>query len=175
MTRNSHPEVFLGKVVLKICSKFIGEHPCRTAISSNFIEIALRHRRSPVTLLHIFRATFPRNTSRWLLLNDLFVTQAMKQNLPIHVGKFTFLLVSILHFPIEVCWDKHLINRPCPWSSYPLGQPNSQFSSTFNVLLKQSCCGFKTNIFLSSRGINSHVGTKQSKSPWKSESLDIFF
>ena len=26
--RSSHPEVFLRKVVLKICSKFTGEHPC---------------------------------------------------------------------------------------------------------------------------------------------------
>ena len=26
--RNSHSEVFLGKCVLKICSKFTGEHPC---------------------------------------------------------------------------------------------------------------------------------------------------
>ena len=31
--RSSHPEVFLGKDVLKICSKFTGEHPCRSAIS----------------------------------------------------------------------------------------------------------------------------------------------
>ena len=26
------PELFLGKDVLKICSKFTGEHPCRGAI-----------------------------------------------------------------------------------------------------------------------------------------------
>ena len=26
--RSSHPEVFLGKGVLKICGKFTGEHPC---------------------------------------------------------------------------------------------------------------------------------------------------
>ena len=31
--RSSHPEVFLEKVVLKICSKFTGEHPCRSVIS----------------------------------------------------------------------------------------------------------------------------------------------
>ena len=45
--KRSHPEVFLRKGVLKICSKFAGEHPRRNAISiklhSNFIEIALRH------------------------------------------------------------------------------------------------------------------------------------
>ena len=33
MCRSSRPEVFLGKGVLKICSKFIGEHPCRSVIS----------------------------------------------------------------------------------------------------------------------------------------------
>ena len=70
--RSSHPEVFLGKSVLKICSKFIGEHPCRSAISiklqSNFIEIALRHGCSPVSLLHIFRTRFSQNASRGLSL-----------------------------------------------------------------------------------------------------------
>ena len=71
--RSSHPEVFLGKSVLKICSKFTGEHPYRSAISiklqSNFIEIALWHGCSSVNLLHIFRAPFINNTSEWLLLN----------------------------------------------------------------------------------------------------------
>ena len=70
--RNSHPEVFLRKGVLKICSKFTGEHPCQSAISiklqSNFIEIALRHGCSPANLLHIFRTPFPKNTSGRLLL-----------------------------------------------------------------------------------------------------------
>ena len=41
--RSSHPEVFLGKAVLKICSIFTGEHPRRSAILiklfCNFIEI----------------------------------------------------------------------------------------------------------------------------------------
>ena len=31
--RSSHPDVFLVKGVLKICSKFTSEHPCRSAIS----------------------------------------------------------------------------------------------------------------------------------------------
>ena len=31
--RGSHSEVFLRKSVLKICSKFTGEHPCRSVIS----------------------------------------------------------------------------------------------------------------------------------------------
>ena len=70
--RSSPPEVFLGKDVLKICSKFTGEHPCRSVISikllCNFIEIALRHGCSPVNLLHTFRTPFYKNTYGGLLL-----------------------------------------------------------------------------------------------------------
>ena len=70
--RSSRQEVFLGKGVLKICSKFTGEHQCQSAISiklqSNFIEIAFRHACSPVYLLHILRTLFLRNTTGWLLL-----------------------------------------------------------------------------------------------------------
>ena len=55
--RSSHSKVFVGKGVLKIYRKFTGEHPCRSVISiklqSNFIEIALRHRCTPVNLLYI--------------------------------------------------------------------------------------------------------------------------
>ena len=69
--KSSRPEVFFKKDVLKICSKFTGEHKCRSVISikllCNFIEITLRHGCSPVNLLHIFRTLFSRNTSGWLL------------------------------------------------------------------------------------------------------------
>ena len=65
--------MILGKHVLKICSKFIGEHPCQSAVSiklpNNFIEITLRHGRRPVNLLHIFRTPFSRNTSGVLLMS----------------------------------------------------------------------------------------------------------
>ena len=61
-----------GICVLKICSKFTGENPCRSVISTkllcNFIEITLRHGCSPLTLLHIFRTPFSKNTTGWLLL-----------------------------------------------------------------------------------------------------------
>ena len=63
--RSSLPEVFLGKSLLKICSKFTGEHPCRKAISTklqSFIKIALRHGSSLVNLMHIFRTPFRKNT-----------------------------------------------------------------------------------------------------------------
>ena len=70
--RSSSLEVFWENVVLKICSKFAGKHPCRSAISiklqSNFIEITLCHECSPVNLLHNFITVFPKNTSEGLLL-----------------------------------------------------------------------------------------------------------
>ena len=69
--RSSHPEVFLGKGVLKICRKSTWEHLCRSVISiklqNNFIEIELRHGFSPVNLLNNFRTTFHRKTSGCLL------------------------------------------------------------------------------------------------------------
>ena len=71
-SRSSHPEVFLVKGVLKICSRFTGEYPYQSAISikllCNFIEIALRNGCSHVNLLHIFRTPFPKSTSGWLFL-----------------------------------------------------------------------------------------------------------
>ena len=39
--RSRPPEVFLGKGVLKICSKFTGEHPCRDAISIKLLATSL--------------------------------------------------------------------------------------------------------------------------------------
>ena len=70
--RSSYPEDFLRKGILKIFSKFTGKNPCRSVISiklfCNFIEITLRLGFSPVNLLHIFRISFPKNTSRWLPL-----------------------------------------------------------------------------------------------------------
>ena len=72
--KSSHPEVFLGKRFLKICSKFTRAHPYRSAISikllCNFIEITLQHGYSPVKLLHIFRSPFPRNISGGLLVKS---------------------------------------------------------------------------------------------------------
>ena len=70
--RNSPQEVFLQKGVLKKCSKFTVDHPCRSLISielfCNFIEIALQHGRCPGNLLNIFRTPFNKNISRGLLL-----------------------------------------------------------------------------------------------------------
>ena len=73
--RSSRPEVFLGKGVLKICSKCTEEYLCRSAISvkllCNFTEIELSHGCSPVNLNHIFRTPFLKNTSGRLLQEKL--------------------------------------------------------------------------------------------------------
>ena len=42
---------------------------CSENIQSNFIEIPLQHRCSPVNLMHIFRTPFQQNTFEWLLLS----------------------------------------------------------------------------------------------------------
>ena len=80
--RSSHTDVFIGKGVLKICSKFTGEHSCRSVISiklqSSFIEITLRHGCSPLNLLHNFKIAFPKNTFGWLHL--MFVPISQKLN-----------------------------------------------------------------------------------------------
>ena len=71
-SRSNPPDVVLGNGVLKICCKFTGKHPYRSAVSiklrCNFIEIAFRHGCSLVNLLHIFRTLLPKNTSGGLLL-----------------------------------------------------------------------------------------------------------
>ena len=87
--RSCRSEVFLGKGILKICCKFTKERSCRNAISikllCNFIEITLRHGCSPVNLLHIFRTTFSRNTSGWLLLDILTATLTLTEKLVIKI------------------------------------------------------------------------------------------
>ena len=60
-------QCFIRKGVLKICIKFVGQHPCRSAISvkllCSFIEIALWHDCFPVNLQYIYRTSFLKNIS----------------------------------------------------------------------------------------------------------------
>ena len=69
--------MFSRKGVLKICSKFTGENPCRSVISikllCNFMEITFRRGCSPVNLLHIFRRSFlgtPLGGCFWIGFNE---------------------------------------------------------------------------------------------------------
>ena len=60
-TKRNASEVFLGKDVLKICSKFSGDHPRQSAITmklqSSIIEIPLRHRCFPGYFQNLFLRT----------------------------------------------------------------------------------------------------------------------
>ena len=137
--RSSHSEVFLGKGVLKICSKFTGEYPCRSAISikllCNFVETAVRHECSPVNLLHISRTLFPRNTSGWLLLIFCNISNFHKEAFKKYVRSgFTsfdpsppFLLVcfcSFLSTPPPLFQGKFVLARTLP---LPLNNNNAHW------------------------------------------------
>ena len=71
-SRSSRPEVFLGKGVPEICSKFTRK-VISVKLLSNFFEIALQCGCFPVNLLYIFGPPFTMNTSGCLLLTLWFV------------------------------------------------------------------------------------------------------
>ena len=127
---SSRPEVFLGRGVLKICSKFTGEHPCRNVISikllCKFTEIALRHGCSPVNLVYIFRTPFPRNTSGRLLFfldefrtNDKNISSFCRTfwNHTLRVLLILFLLTS-LRLTLLWFWE----DKKFPFGSRELGK-----------------------------------------------------
>ena len=102
--RSNPPEVLLEEGALKICSKFTGQHSCRSAISikllCNFIEITFRHGCSPVNLLHIFRTPFSKNTYGRLLLciNNAFSSKCFSKNLVALVLHANFKINDFLKF-----------------------------------------------------------------------------
>ena len=69
LDRSSRPEIFLRKGVLKICSRFTGEYPCRSVISIKLQSMGVRHGCSTLnSLLLFFRTPFPKSISGQLLL-----------------------------------------------------------------------------------------------------------
>ena len=88
----------LRESVLKICSIFTREHPCRSVISvkllCNFIEITLRHGCSPVNLLHIFRTPFCKNIYGVLFL---FGVSMLKLLQVINITLITPLVLRLGH------------------------------------------------------------------------------
>ena len=91
-SRSSHPEVILVKGVLKICSRFTGDHPCRSVISinfqSNFIELKLWHGCSPLNLLHIFRT--PLGVCFWFSHFQNIFLQTLNSLKPVKGNIFRF-------------------------------------------------------------------------------------
>ena len=73
---SSHPEVFLGQGVLKICSNFTGEHLCRSVISIKLQSICWRRIlkyyveerifNTYTCFLYLFFETCTRNLKEWL-------------------------------------------------------------------------------------------------------------
>ena len=123
--RSIRPEVFLENGVLKICSKFTGQHPFRSAISikllSNFIEITLRNEFSTVNLLHIFRTTFYKNTSEWLLLFCVLIQSQKQKRIQSQIKYIlvptrccsSFIRIAIF---ILICFDGVILIVPKYWS-----------------------------------------------------------
>ena len=56
-TRSSLPEVFLGEGVLKICSKFTGEHPCKATLLKSHFDMGVLLLSCCIFLEHFFLRT----------------------------------------------------------------------------------------------------------------------
>ena len=106
--RNSHPEVFLKKGVLKICSKFTGEHPCQSVLS---IELRLG---CSVNLLHLFKTAIIKNSSEGLYL--LHKTSQMFDKI-MNTRLICNLTHWLLKFPISK-QNKKLISKPWKLHSF---------------------------------------------------------
>ena len=78
--RSSHQKVFLRKGVLKICSKFIGEHPCRSATSIKLQQLYLT-RTSAWVFSCKFAAYFQNTFSLGIPLGDCFCNVCILQYL----------------------------------------------------------------------------------------------
>ena len=104
--RSRHPKVFLEKGVLKICSKFTGEHPCRSAIStklqSNFIEITLQHGCSPVNFLDLSEHFFLRTPLKGCFWNYFTICNKSLKGL---------CLTSATSYTLSCIWSLSLAKR----------------------------------------------------------------
>ena len=116
--RNNLPEVFLGKGVLKVCSKCTGKHPWRSRISiklqSIFIKVA--HRCYPVNLLHIFETTFYKNTYGSLL--TIFMKRNQKrftENSPLY---FSFEIIYKITYYTKL--TRYIVNNQCKLKKFEL-------------------------------------------------------
>ena len=71
-TRSSHPEVFLGKVVLKICCKFTGEHPCRRCNFNKVAKLLYWNHTSALAFSGKFATYFQSTFFLWTALDGCF-------------------------------------------------------------------------------------------------------
>ena len=126
-TRSSRPEMFRVKDVLKICNKFTEEHLRQNVTSiklqSNFIEKTFQHGCSPVNMLHIFRTSFPKNTSGRLLLpyNDFYIIPrsdiCSSSWWLVFLSLIIFFITKILQFNISIMLWSFLYTIISLWST----------------------------------------------------------
>ena len=145
--------MFLRKGVLKICSKFTGEHPCRSMTSiklkSNFIEIALRHVCSSVNLQHIFRTPFQQSTSQLLL------------------RKYVFLKLTIFH------GQNFVIALVMTFWLMLLRKPFVLLVSSIISITKSNSADFFKNLILVQRTFNYHlIGFIATRTFWAQDLLN---
>ena len=85
-SRSSHAEVFLGKGVLKICSKLTGGHLCRSVIS---IKLQLYWNRTSAWVFCKFASYFQNTFSQehlWVAASE----NRLRPNLKMHQNKYDF-------------------------------------------------------------------------------------
>ena len=95
--RSSPPKVFLGIGILKICSKFIEEHPCQSVIS--------------IKLQNKICCIFPEHLFFWTLLGGCFWGYSNKQSLPRnrwHIYQTEYFFMESRHLPKKFTMKKLL-------------------------------------------------------------------
>ena len=96
--RSSHPGLFLGKVILKICSKFTVEHPCQSVISIKLLCLSilrnfqehLFHRTPPVTAFEYYNCMYELKHIRFVSLK--------------RVWYFPFPILKVYFFILQKVW-----------------------------------------------------------------------
>ena len=116
--RSSRPEVFLGKGVLKICSKFTGKHPCRSAISKKLKWAHFEPTVSQIFLVEIrvskiklfadgtslFSVTKDINISMRELMKTTYILLYHPHDLPIStICYFLFKDLTEIRVPFRLC------------------------------------------------------------------------
>ena len=103
--------MFLGKSVLKICSKFTGKHQCWSLISikllCNFIETTLWHGCSLVHLLQMFRTSFYNYISEGcfcIIGKEVSIDESTSGYKPFKINIYFFTLqTAFLNFFVFLC------------------------------------------------------------------------
>ena len=146
--RSSHQEAFLAKGVLKLWSKFTGEHPCQSMISikllCNFIEIALQLGCFLVNLLHIFRTTLEKHVQTTLFSEKHVQTAASEIT---YTLEFSHLLKKQNFIKINILIQKSLLENPYGKLNQCLSSYNDMHKSLVMKAFMSTKGGFESTDF----------------------------